>query len=65
MAYLFMVSIPLTYSQFLDDNILLGCPIVREASKLNEILGYFSEASVMLIMDDKSKIFFFNTFLSI
>jgi hypothetical protein len=50
-----------SHSQFVDDTLLLNTPSVREATKLNSILSDFSDASGMLLNLDKSKLFFFNT----
>jgi hypothetical protein len=50
----------LSHSQFIDDNLLLNSPMVRETNKLNSILSDFTEASGMSLNYDKFKIYFFN-----
>jgi hypothetical protein len=54
-----------SHSQFVDDTLLMNTPTVREATKLNSILSDFSEASGMLLNLDKSKLYFFNTPVSV
>jgi hypothetical protein len=56
---------PLSHNQFVDDNLMMGSPTVREALKINNILNDFCEASGTSINHDKSQIFFFNTPLAV
>ena len=59
-------SIPAkTHQQFVDDTMLHGTPIVKEAMAFKKILDLFSKASGMEINLSKSTIFFFNTHLAI
>jgi hypothetical protein len=55
------ISPPISHSQFVDDTLLMGSPIVREANSIQEILQTFSDASGLECNKDKSQIFFFNT----
>eukprot|EP00253_Pinus_taeda_P008343 PITA_08343 len=50
-----------SHQQFVDDNMLFGHPLVKEARLLKSILSIFSNASSALINRVKSQIFFFNT----
>jgi hypothetical protein len=52
---------PILHSQFVDDTLLMGNPIVREANSLLAILQTFLDASGLDYNKDKSQIFFFNT----
>jgi len=54
-----------SHSQFFDDTPLMNTPTVREATKLNSILSDFMEASGMLLNLEKSKLYFFNTLVSV
>ena len=54
-----------THQQFVDDTMLHGMPLVKEAQGFKEILDLFSLASGMDLNLDKSSIFFFNTHLAI
>eukprot|EP00253_Pinus_taeda_P004111 PITA_04111 len=49
----------------LDDTILQGIPIVKEATAYKKILNAFAKASGMEVNLTKSKIFFFNTNIAI
>lgn len=55
----------LTHQQFVDDTMLQGIPTVRETLAYKQILSYFAMASGMEVNLSKSKIFFFNTNISI
>jgi len=55
----------LTHQQFVDDTLLQGVPIVKEALAYKQILNYFSLASGMKVNLSKSKIFFFSTNIAI
>ena len=55
----------LTHQQFVDDTMLQGIPMVKEALAYKKILIYFSMASGMEVNLSKSKIFFFNTHIVI
>jgi hypothetical protein len=48
-------------SQFVDDTILLNTPTYKEATKIQTLFSYFSEASDTTFNLEKSNIFFFNT----
>jgi hypothetical protein len=50
-----------SHSQFVDDTLLMNSPTAKEAQKINSILSDFTEASGMTLNPDKSKLFFFNT----
>lgn len=52
---------PITHQQFVDDNLLMGHPLVQDARSINNILSTFSKASGMTINLEKSEIFFFHT----
>jgi hypothetical protein len=52
---------PVSHSQFVDDTLMMGSPMVQEAQKILSILQTFCDASGMDINKDKSQIFFFNT----
>lgn len=54
-----------THQQFVDDTMLQGIPMVKEALAYKQILKDFSLASGMEVNLSKSKIFFFNTHLAI
>ena len=56
---------PTTHQQFVDDTMLHGTPMVKEARGLKAILYLFCLASGMDLNLDKSFIFFFNTPLAI
>lgn len=55
----------MTHQQFVDDTMLKGTPIVKEAKYLNQIMHEFSMAAGTEVSLNKSKIFFFNTDISI
>jgi hypothetical protein len=50
-----------THQQFMDDTLLRGIPMVKEAKSYKRILEEFGEASGAEINHSKSMIFFFNT----
>ena len=52
---------PHTHQQFLDDNMLMGYPLIQEDLSFNSIMDMFSLASGTTINVGKSRIFFFNT----
>jgi hypothetical protein len=52
---------PLSHQQFMDDNILMGHPLVQESCAFHHILYTLSEASGTSINIEKSHIYFFNT----
>lgn len=54
-----------THQQFVDDTLLMGLPTIGEASSFKSIRSDFSEASGITINPEKSKLFLFNTLLSI
>eukprot|EP00253_Pinus_taeda_P020386 PITA_20386 len=54
-----------THQQFVDDSMLQGTPIVKEAKALKQILYEFAMAAGTEVSLTKSKIFFFNTDISI
>jgi hypothetical protein len=54
-----------SHSQFVDDTLLMNTPTAREAIKLNSILADFTDASGMLLNLEKSKLYFFNTPVSV
>eukprot|EP00253_Pinus_taeda_P018901 PITA_18901 len=51
----------LTYQQFVDNTILYGIPMVKEALAYKHILSYFAMATGMEVNLSKSNIFFLNT----
>jgi len=55
----------LTHQQFVDDTMLRGIPMVKEALAYKQLLSDFSMASGMEVNLSKSKIFFFNTNIAI
>eukprot|EP00253_Pinus_taeda_P013571 PITA_13571 len=55
----------LTHQQFVDDTMLQGIPMVKEALADKQILSDFAMASGMEVNLSKSKIFFFNTNIAI
>jgi hypothetical protein len=55
----------LTHLQFMDDTLLLGKPTVKEARLIRKNLNLFMAASGMEINDEKSKVYFLNTPISI
>ena len=55
----------LTHQQFVDDTMLQGIPMVKEALTYKQILGDFAMATGMEVNLSKSKIFFFNTNIAI
>ena len=55
----------LTHQQFVDDTMLQGIPIVKEAQAFKQILSDFSMALCMEVNISKSNFFFFNTHISI
>jgi len=54
-------SEPVTHLQFVDDNLLMGIHMVREAKAIKNLLDIYKEASRALINLTKSQIYFFNT----
>ena len=50
-----------THQQFVDDTIMGGESLVKEAKSVKNILNTYSRASGQLINWDKSYVFFFNT----
>jgi hypothetical protein len=56
---------PISHSQFVDDTLMMGSPMVQEAQKILSIVQTFCDASGMDINEEKSQIFFFNTSMSI
>jgi hypothetical protein len=50
-----------THQQFIDDTLLHGTPMVKEAKAYKRILEEFGEASRAEINHSKSMIYFFNT----
>ena len=55
----------LTHQQFVDDTMLQGTPMVREALAYKQILKNFALAAGTKVSLTKSKIFFFNTDIAI
>eukprot|EP00253_Pinus_taeda_P004744 PITA_04744 len=55
----------LTHQQFVDDTMLLGIPIVKEAQAYKQILQDFAIAAGTEVSLSKSKILFFNTNIAI
>jgi len=55
----------LSHQQFVDDTMLLGVPMVKESLAYKQILCDFSMATSMEVNLSKSKIFFFNTNITI
>ena len=55
----------LNHQQFVDDTMLQGIPIVKEALTSKQIVSDFAMASGMEVNLSKSKIFFFNTNIAI
>eukprot|EP00253_Pinus_taeda_P028919 PITA_28919 len=55
----------LTHQLFVDDTMLEGIPIVKEALAYKQILNDFSMAAGMEVNISKSKLFFFNTHIAI
>jgi hypothetical protein len=53
---------PLSHLQFVDDMMLMGHPSTKEETYFKEILDTFLLAYGTLINQDKSLIFFFNTY---
>ncbi len=51
----------LTHQQFVDDTLIQGIPIVKEALAYKQILKDFALATGMEVNLSKSKIFFFST----
>ena len=54
-----------THQQFVDDTMLHGTPMIREAQGFKAILKCFSKASGMDLNLTESSIFFFNTHLAV
>jgi hypothetical protein len=54
-----------THQKFVDDNLLHGTPMVKEANNFTRILEDFRESSGAEINHSKSMIYFFNTIPSI
>eukprot|EP00253_Pinus_taeda_P035429 PITA_35429 len=54
-----------THQQFVDDTMLQGVPIVREAKPIKDILNDFTMAVGTEVSLSKSKVFFFNTNIAI
>jgi hypothetical protein len=52
---------PILHSQFVDDTMMMGTPMAREAAASSTLSMIFSEAFGTSINTDKSQIFFFNT----
>lgn len=52
---------PLSHNQFVDDNMIVRTPIVREITILHQILDVFSAASGTAINEEKYQLFLFNT----
>jgi hypothetical protein len=50
-----------THQQFVDDTLLHGTPMVKEAKAYKRILEEFGEASRAEINHSKSMVYFFNT----
>lgn len=55
----------LTHQQFVYDTMLQGIPIVKEALAYKQILNDFAKATGMEVKLSKSKVFFFNTHITI
>jgi len=55
----------LTHQQLVDDTMLQGIPIFKEATTYKQILNAFAMAIGMEVNLSKSKIFFFNTNLAV
>jgi hypothetical protein len=51
----------LSHLQFVDDNLLMGSPMVKEVKGFKSILDLFNSASSTVINQEKSQLFFFNT----
>jgi hypothetical protein len=51
----------LSHLQFVDDNLLMGSPMVKEVSGFKSLLSLFNLASGTIINQEKSQLFFFNT----
>lgn len=56
---------PMSHLQFLDDTLLMGLPMVREANDFKYALDTFMKALGTLINHSKSQMFFINTPISI
>jgi hypothetical protein len=56
---------PVSHSQFVDDTLMMGSPMVHEAQKILSTIQTFCNTSGMDINKEKSQIFFFNTLMSI
>jgi len=54
-----------THQQFVDDTMLQGTPTVKEAKAFKQILNEFARGTRIEVCLTKSKIFFFNTDISI
>lgn len=54
-----------THQQFVDDTMLQGIPTVKEARAFKQILNNFALAVGTEVSLDKSKVFFFNTDITI
>jgi hypothetical protein len=53
--------LPISHSQFVDDTMLMGIPIAREARTIKKVLEDFMDASEMAINHLMSQILFINT----
>ena len=52
---------PQTHQQFVDDTMLMGIAMVKEAREIKKTLEEFKQANGLDINKDKSQLFFFNT----
>jgi hypothetical protein len=52
---------PASHQQFVDENMLMASPTLKESLTIKQVLHDFSEASGMCVNEEKSNIFFFNT----
>ena len=52
---------PQTHQQFVDDTMLMGISLVREARAINETMDTFKQANGLEVNKEKSQMYFFNT----
>lgn len=55
----------MTHQKFVDDTILQGTPTIQEAKAFKQIMSEFSRAKGTEVSIFKSKLLFFNTYISI
>lgn len=54
-----------THQKFVDDTMLQGTPTIKEATTFKKIMSEFARVAGTEVSLTKSKIFFFNTYISI